>query len=460
MRKRIGMLMLSIVGLMVMVGCNDEEKNFDSLSVSEVALSLDKGETGTVTISGGSGSYQVEVADPSVVQAELNDRSLLVSGLAAGESSVRITDNQSRESCEVHVVVDIPYAETTVNQLISLFEGGADAVGSELANSEEQSEELDYSTATDYRIQLLGRQMELRQEKIGSQNIVFTISPSMEATDRPAVFSSLLDEAMQGNTLIAAFVNQYDENGDMPSEQRRMFQSVDAFKEALAEADWANSLIMVGFKTADGETIVEVRSDRNQVQLVVRSHYTNDTWKWYFQFLGQDFNQILMRQYYQVTSAGMLPPEYQLFMMDGKEKHGYALNVIFYAPLMSTPISQVELSFKNMKDEEGKSKQAWLQLLSSETVEDDFGEFEQTIIYPLDYSQDVTTLTSLQATIDWVKNNDLAAVESVMPLFRTGEKFVIVPQLTSTSLIVIVTELERQQSVAARNLRHRLSLTR
>ena len=82
--------------------------------------------------------------------------------------------------------------------------------------------------------------------------------------------------------------------------------------------------------------------------------------------------------------------------------------------------------------------------MSSAEEKQQFGKFENTVILPLDETTEPIQLSSIKETIDWVKNNDIASVDCVIPMFRTEDGWVISPQLNVRGFAMTISALEQK----------------
>lgn len=75
-----------------------------SLSVSKASLSMVVNETKEVTITAGSGFYSVSSSDPSIAEASLSNDKVSITGIAAGNATVTVTDSNN-DSTDISVNV-------------------------------------------------------------------------------------------------------------------------------------------------------------------------------------------------------------------------------------------------------------------------------------------------------------------------------------------------------------------
>ena len=76
-----------------------------SLSVSANALSLQVGESATVDITSGSGSYQAVSNAESVATVTVDGSKLVIKGVSPGSATITVKDNQTQERAKVEVTV-------------------------------------------------------------------------------------------------------------------------------------------------------------------------------------------------------------------------------------------------------------------------------------------------------------------------------------------------------------------
>ena len=215
-------------------------------------------------------------------------------------------------------------------------------------------------------------------------------------------------------------------------------------EEKLENADFTTESFRTGFRSATDATEISITD--GEAALTIRPLTFGDNWKYYTQHvLAQDYDSLYQALYFSIKSAGFIPPFIQLMIFDGKDDNGKAFNLTMQAP-PSSPISTVEGAYL-LDDEEVQSY--WISLLEAADAEEKMGTFEQAFVFSQS-NEPIATLNTLAETIEWARNNDLADVGYVMPIFRVSDKLVIVPQASSTSgLVITMSELETEESSAA-----------
>lgn len=125
----------------------------------------------------------------------------------------------------------------------------------------------------------------------------------------------------------------------------------------------------------------------------------------------------------------------QLFILEGKEHyHGNHFNAVFFAG-RNTPISRIEISFRDLEGDTDKLQQVWLSMMEDKAVEDNFGKFKETFIHPLQ-GDGLVRLATLSETIKWVKEKGLTVMSWIEPKFQTKKNIAITPRINSTSFVI------------------------
>lgn len=452
MKKVLTHLALMTFALLAMMSCNSDSNDVPSpllLSTSEVLLNV--GDTAHVRVTGGK-DLTLLMQDTSIVQAQLlSPELILLKGVGRGTSGVNVLDETTKNLAVIKVVVGVPQVELTMSQLVDLLQQPVDRVGAALAQNLLETEKLDYSTIAAYAVKVEGISARLLCEQTESNNISFKIVP-VDQTKNQEHFKQLMDVAaqLQGAAFYFGCIGKYDENGALPNATTKKFETDEEMQAMLNTANWDADLIRGGYRVSD-RLSVEVRCDRGAEELILLPLKTHDTWKWYFKYLGQDFNKTLMDLYFQVKSNGMVPPVWQLFSIEGAERHGYNFNAVFFAHPQS-PIDHMEMSFMDIEGDTTKVKRAWLALMEDKDVEKDFGTFEQAFIFPKQGSG-LVHIATLEEIIDWVRDNDITQRGAIMPIFRTGENNVIIPQIANESLVITVGTLDKELSEKPKQIR-------
>lgn len=206
----------------------------------------------------------------------------------------------------------------------------------------------------------------------------------------------------------------------------------------IAEADYDKDSMRLGFLSEKAVVVVSIQ--KGIAEITVRPAYFHDNWRWYSQnLLGKDFNEVLNEYYFCVTSSGFMPPMYQLMIFDGMDRNNTPFNMVVMSGFNS-PIERIEGAY-TLDD----AVSYWQAILESPVTETTYGSFEQAFIFLKDNS-DVITLNTARKTSDYVKNNGMANIDYIMPIYRLSSTLVTIPQLDSEGLTVIVTSLNAEQS--------------
>ncbi len=130
---------------------------------------------------------------------------------------------------------------------------------------------------------------------------------------------------------------------------------------------------------------------------------------------------------------------FQIMIFDGMDRNNTPFNMVLFSGFNS-PTERIEGAY-TLDD----PISYWLTILESPNTESTYGSFEQAFIFFKDNSN-VITLNTARETADWVKANDMADVDYIMPIYRISDTHVTIPQLDSQGLTVIVSRLEAEQS--------------
>lgn len=218
----------------------------------------------------------------------------------------------------------------------------------------------------------------------------------------------------------------------------------------LESADFTQENFRTGFRT-ENET-AEISIKNGEAKLQVRPFVFGDNWKYYTQhLLAQDYDSLYQDLYFSIKSSGFIPPFYQLMIFNGKDDNGTSFNLTLQA-LPGEPVSLVEGAYL-LDDDEVQSY--WTTLLEASDAEEKMGTFEQTFVFASNNNL-LATLNTLDETVEWAKNNDIADVGYVMPIFRISDTLVVIPQVsTSAGLVVTMSELAAEETteVKARKLK-------
>ncbi len=104
-----------------------------TLSVNKVTLVESK--TQTVTITSGSGSYTISSKDSNIATAKLQDNIIIITGIAKGETTVEVTDIESKQTAVITVIVKANVGTYPKNQKI-FVQGGTFKMGSNDSGTE------------------------------------------------------------------------------------------------------------------------------------------------------------------------------------------------------------------------------------------------------------------------------------------------------------------------------------
>ena len=112
------------------IHCNwGEEKIFsipgyDPLSLSTKSVSLKVGETSTIDITAGSGSYSIEKIEPEgVVSASISENHISIEALTGGTATITVKDDKSGETVPIEVKVEWDHLSFAINGTVDLKVG-------------------------------------------------------------------------------------------------------------------------------------------------------------------------------------------------------------------------------------------------------------------------------------------------------------------------------------------------
>ncbi|MDO4725727.1 MAG: hypothetical protein Q4A56_00705 [Porphyromonadaceae bacterium] len=337
----------------------------------------------------------------------------------------------------------ISLTKLDLQKIISIFEDKNSVLNNTELNKSLIKKEIEYDGMridADYKVSIFELQLELECEVVEGYNFSFKLTPN-DDKDGIGLFNLIFEELTKQNdkySFSSALVGKY-EQGTSKKLQPKTIGEYEKLKEYMVkEADLKKDFIRIGF--LKGETAIEINIDKGKTVLFVRSIVFRDTYKWFHTLIAEDIDDLISKYYFTIKSVGMIPPNHQIVIIKGRNKHNKDFNLVFFAP-PEGKIEKIEASFI----EQEKAKEYWLQLMEDKDLEKDFGVFENTVLLPNKQNAPVV-LNTLKETIEWVKQNPLDSVAAVMPIFRVNHKRVNVPQLSHTSgLIVNMAVLEKNK---------------
>lgn len=159
--KRISIYLLGLMMSGVLfVACDDDDDN-GRLTFDQNAVEILVGETATVKVSGGATPYTVEAASETIADVSVEGSDITIEGLAEGNTTVKVTDNNGLEGTITVAVQEDPYADdkedATVRFSWDTFEGvqGIDAGTFILTKAEDQNVTFSWSDETEENVFLL-----------------------------------------------------------------------------------------------------------------------------------------------------------------------------------------------------------------------------------------------------------------------------------------------------------------
>lgn len=238
-------------------------------------------------------------------------------------------------------------------------------------------------------------------------------------------------------TFKSAIIGTFNEQGNVD-------KSNIITEKGKAEAEMKKPNMAVGFYKF-GYTYenlaISAELNKGQASLVIRTTCFPDEWRWYTSFFGQDMTSVINEYYFSIKSVGFIPPMSQIFILNGLDDANKELNIVFFAE-GHNPISRVEATYQ-IKDP-AEARLYWLEKMKSPEVENEYGKFESTIIFPKNKDEQPLELKTLKETIEWVENNDIASVDYVIPIFRTPEDKVISPQIDVRGFALTITSMDKK----------------
>ncbi len=278
---------------------------------------------------------------------------------------------------------------------------------------------------------------ELKTTKLNQANWVYNITvtdPENGISVFKAAAKEYLDDSHWNYTTAQYWNDEIMENNNGSP----VLVTREEIDSKLADADYEKDSMRLGFLSEKAVVVVSIQ--QGIAEITVRPAYFHDNWIWYSQnLLDRDFNEVLNEYYFCVKSSGFIPPMFQIMIFDGMDRNNTPFNMVLFSRFNS-PTERIEGAY-TLDD----PISYWLTILESPDTESTYGSFEQAFIFFKDNSN-VITLNTARETADWVKANDMADVDYIMPIYRISDTHVTIPQLDSQGLTVIVSRLEAEQS--------------
>ena len=275
-----------------------------------------------------------------------------------------------------------------------------------------------------YRVGFAEVAAQLEATSLNEKNWIFSVTAT-ESADDATMFEEALTAYLNDDEYTFS-VGQYSNEEILAEHGRPQSVSLDELQSVLERADFSKEALRVGFLTA--AVSVEISISCGEAALVVRPLSFGDNWMWYAEnFIGRDFDELLTEYYFSVKSAGMIPPIYQLMIFAGADRNDIPFNLVLFAQ-PGTPVEKIEAAYTL---DEAQMKAYWIAMLESPDAETEMGVFEQTIVFYSDSAREPMILRSIAETVEWIRDDDFAGVESVMPIFRVSDERVIIPQVSS-----------------------------
>lgn len=118
MNKKLLCLLMFVFSLgLTFTACSSDDDDPVNLTLEKSETSVDQGTTVTVKITQGNGDYKVNSASDAIATASISGDVITVSGVAAGETTVTVTD-KDKKTATLKVTV-VGYAE----QIAATYEG-------------------------------------------------------------------------------------------------------------------------------------------------------------------------------------------------------------------------------------------------------------------------------------------------------------------------------------------------
>lgn len=405
-----------------MFACSDDDEGFADLAVDSPSLEIQAGQTGLVRILAGSGEYTCTGNDPQIADVQLAEQTITVRGLAPGSTSFAVEDTRTGQSVPVDVTVSpVPLALSYTD--VAQWFAGEQPEGAGFARWKADMVEGIERTGF-YRVGFAEVAAQLEATSLNEKNWIFSVTAT-ESADDVTMFKEALTAYLNDDEY-TFFVGQYS-NEEILDDYNGHPQNVllDELQSVVDRADFSKDVLRVGFGT--DAVAVEISISYGEAALIVRPLSFGDNWKWYAEnFIGMDFNELVTEYYFSTKSSGMIPPIYQLVIFDGVDRNDIPFNLVVFAQ-PDTPVEKIEAAYTL---DEAQMKAYWLAMLESPDAETEMGVFEQTIVFYSDIAREPMILRSIAETVEWIRDDDFAGVESVMPIFRISDERVIIPQVS------------------------------
>ena len=405
-----------------MFACSDDDEGFADLAVDSPSLEIQAGQTGLVRILAGSGEYACTGNDPQIADVQLAEQTISVRGLASGSTSFAVEDTRTGQSVSVDVTVSpVPLALSYTD--VAQWFAGEQPEGAGFARWKADMVEGIERTGF-YRVGFAEVAAQLEATSLNEKNWIFSVTAT-ESADDATMFEEALTAYLNDDEYTFS-VGQYSNEEILAEHGRPQSVSLDELQSVLERADFSKEALRVGFGT--DAVAVEISISYGEAALIVRPLSFGDNWMWYAEyFIGRDFDELLTEYYFSVKSAGMIPPIYQLMIFAGADRNDIPFNLVLFAQ-PGMPVEKIEAAYTL---DEAQMKAYWIAMLESPDAETEMGVFEQTIVFYSDSAREPMILRSIAETVEWIRDDDFAGVESVMPIFRVSDERVIIPQVSS-----------------------------
>lgn len=427
------MMSLLVLGL---VSCSDDdEKSPLLLSANQVSVMV--GKTTSVTISSSEGACMLTVENSEIAKATTEGTEILIEGLTEGNTIVNVSD-QIGQTAQINVQVTLNEKNFKLTELTSLIQAAPSDVQSQLKDYQVQAPlKENYLTTATYNVAFDNIKGILKAEMFDNNMMSLKIESAKE-TDEYEYFKALktLVESNEAYQFKAAVIGDYLMNGNV--NQTEVYVDKAQAEELLEDIDLDYGCYKFGY-TFNENYSLSVELNKGKASMIIRIKTFPTEWKWFTTLMGHDMTEVINDYYFSLKSVGMMPPMWQLCMIDGVDTSKEKVNVVFFAE-NTNPISRIEANYQ-IEDLE-KAKAHWIHEMSDENIKAKYGEFVNTVILKNNPKEEPIQLGTIKETIDWVKSNDISSVLGVIPMFMTEEGWTISPQIDTRGFAITITKMK------------------
>lgn len=436
-KKKIALITNFIVLLLaiavLLTGCNDNnETPTPQLALSASRINVEMGQTASVKILSGSGSYSIQ-SSASVVQARLDNEEITLTGIKQGQDKLFVTDTRTSETDTVAVTVTPHPATLTYSDLEKWFEGElpADAENARIKNDETVD---NTATSSYYKIKIDQDTASLKITTLSSNS--WEAKATVDDTLRNADFFKNAVKAYMADGNYEFYVAQVWDEEATGSNRTQIDNKAD-LQTALDDTDFTKLSMRAGFKKGDNVVQVSIQSRRSEIQ--IHTAVWGDHWLYYARhLLGTNFEKTYIDNYMWVKSYGFIPGYAQLMIINGRDSQQTPFELDVYGELSATAtVNKLEGYYNTLKNNHEAALAYWEKMMKQTNL----GTFEQAVVI-FNGSQQQVTLKTIDQAITYARNNSTADYKAIMPIFRSEGDYVVIPQFDKNGLVMVMSILK------------------